>query len=453
LSLARRSLAPAVLALALLACEDPGRADPVPLDVFAAPIGLASSGNDLLVVSSNSDLEYGYDDGGSVVPIALPADPGTPPAVRPGGVRIPSLGGQIAVADAAACGLPETQVFVPVRSNDTLYRIRMGADGTLACGDGCAIPLGGTYADPYGVAVVCRPDDPADPNDDHAAARAFVGMLRAPSRGGAIKVVDLRTDSVTTMEALPGRARAFAYDAARARLFVVHSDSIADAALGWIELAGGCDPAVGEADVASPRLGCPRRFVDLLDFVRGVDPQDIALGTPLDGTRRRIYVAARLYDPDLAAAFGFRPAGDTDGVLLVLEAEEGGRLGELAVSFVDQIPVGIGVSDVEVLPARPPAGGRPRRDLVAVTAADEGVLLLYDDDTGERQLFGREPTGPRAGVPQVGRAPFALLSRPLGPSSARLWVTAVADDHVVPVDVNLDDGSATLGTPIRGGAR
>jgi hypothetical protein len=460
LIVSRRPLAlTAALAVLALACDsDPGRAEPVPLDAFSAPIGFAMAGGDLLVVSSNADLAYGYEDGGSVVPVALSADGSSPAAIRAGaGVRIPSLGGQIAVADAAACGLAETFALVPSRSTETLYRITVGPDGSLACGPGCAIPVGGTYVDPYDVAVVCRPGEEVPA---FARARAFVGMLRAPTLQGAIQILDLATGEVRTAEGFPGKPRGFAYDAARARLFVTHTDNIVDAPLGWIELSGGCDPSLAEGIVDAAdagRVGCPRHFVDLLGFARGVEPQGVALGQPLGGGRRRVYVAARLYDPDVAAAIGARPGVDVGGALLVLETEEGAS-GELDVTFVRAIPVGLGASEVEVLPPRAPVDGRPRRDLVAVTATDDGLLILYDDEAGAiAKVFGRVqeslPGGPPAGAPEVGGQPFGLLSRPLGATRALLYVASVGDDQVTAVEVDLEDPDASrrLG-PVGGGA-
>lgn len=445
MSLSRRSLAAsAALALAALACDDPGRGAPAPLDTFSAPIGFATTGGDLLVVSSNFDLAFGYDDGGSVLPVTLPPQaPATESVIRAGGVRIPSLGGQIAVADAAACGLPDTLALVPIRSDETLLRITV-RDGTLSCGDGCAIPLGGTYVDPYGVAVVCRPD----------ASRAFVGMLRAPTVLGAMKMVDLKTGEVRTIEGLPGKPRAYAYDAERARLFFTHTDNITDAPLGWFELSGGCDPSLPEGAFDGARVGCRRRFVDLLAFVRGVEPHGIALGHPLEGGRRRIYVAARLYDPDLAAIVQGRPGADVGGALLVLEAEEG-ALGDPTITYVRSIPIGLGVSEVEVLPARPAVAGRVPRDLVAVTATDDGLVLLYDDEADAVvKVFGRKDApDPLAGVPEVGRAPFALLARSLDAGNARLYVASLADDRVTQIDVSLadPDGAAVVAT-IPGGS-
>ena len=418
------------------------------------------TGGDLLVVSSNFDLAFGYDDGGSVVPVTL-ATGADADAIRGGaGVRIASLGGEIAVADAAACGLPETLALVPVRSNETLLRITVRPDGTLSCGEGCEIPLGGTYVDPYGVAVVCRPDDPADPSDDHASARAFVGMLRAPSLQGAMKMIDLKTGEVKTVENLPGKPRAFAYDPLRARLFFTHTDNVTDAPLGWIDFAGNCDPSIPEGRFDGARSGCPRRFIDLLAFVRGVEPHGIALGHPLEGGRRRIYIAARVYDADLAELINARPGVDIGGTLLVLEAAEG-ALGELEIPFVRNVDVAaVGTSEVEVLPARAPVGGRARRDLVAMTATNAASLFLYDDELGaivkvlEPRSVADPVTGAPAGTSPVGRAPFALLSRALDAATTRLYVASTGDDRVIPIDIQLEDpNEPVVGAPIRGGAR
>jgi len=144
-----RSLA-AALALAALACSSQPQTGPGPLNRLTFPSSVAVRGQDLLVVSTNFDLLYSEQEGGSVLTLSLPAG-------APGGVNIGSLGGEIAIADAAACGLPQTLALVPSRSTTALYRLALGADGIPTCGPGCALPLRADLADPYGVTVACRP--------------------------------------------------------------------------------------------------------------------------------------------------------------------------------------------------------------------------------------------------------------------------------------------------------
>ena len=180
----RTTILAAAVAAALSACGPPPSAESAPLDRFSSPIALALSGGDLLVVSSNFELTYDLDDGGSVIPVDLGA---SPPALRGGGVRIPSYAGELAIADATACGLPETLALVPVREGNSLWRLGVGPGGALSCGDRCRVPLSGNFQDVFGVVAVCRAG--ATPADQPRAS-AYVSFLRTPSNRGQLVEVD-----------------------------------------------------------------------------------------------------------------------------------------------------------------------------------------------------------------------------------------------------------------------
>ncbi|WP_242345151.1 YncE family protein [Anaeromyxobacter terrae] len=405
----------AFAAAALAACGNPPSADPAPLDRFNAPIALGISGSDLLVVSSNFELAYALDDGGSVIPVDVQASPALGK-----GVRIASFAGELAIADATACGLPETLALVPAREGNSLYRIRVGPGGALSCGEGCRLPLRSDVADAYGVLAVCRP--PATAGGE-PRARAYVGFVRTPANRGQISEIDLRTGASRNRDVGLGPVRSFAYDAQNDRLYFTAIESGVTAPLRWIDLAGDC-----AIDVSVPEGGCPVSGIDLAAYVRGVEARGIALSNPQVGRTRRAFVAARVYNADLAGSIGGRPGFDVGGVLLVLDLVED-RSG-LQPRLAGVFDVGLGANEVKVLPARPGKG-----DLVAVTASDDGLLWIYDDDQGSLvRVFGRDP---HTGIPLFGRQPFGLAARDDG-ASARLFVSSFKDGFVTPVDVPLD---------------
>ncbi len=409
----------AAAAVALAACGDPPSAEPAPLDRFSSPIALALAGSDLLVVSSNFDLSFGIDDGGSVIPVDVGA---APPALRAGGVRIASFAGEIAIADAAACGLVETLALVPAREGNSLYRIGVGPTGALSCGEGCRVPLRDDFQDVFGVTAVCRADDPATAPDE-SRARAYVGFLRTPQNRGQIVELDLRTGVTRSRDVGAGPARSFAYDALSDRLYVTSVEAGNVAPLRWIDLAGDCPFELATADG-----GCPVAGIDLSGYVRGAELRGIALSNPQPGRTRRAFIAARVYNADLASSIGGRPSFDVGGLLMVLDLVEG-RAG-VEPRLAGLFDVGLGANEVEVLPVR--AG---RGDLVAVTASDDGLLWIYDDDQEALvRVFGRDP---RTGIPLLGRQPFGLAARDDG-ASARVFVSSFRDGFVTPVDVSLD---------------
>ncbi|MGC3998758.1 MAG: hypothetical protein QM767_15405 [Anaeromyxobacter sp.] len=128
---------------------------------------------------------------------------------------------------------------------------------------------------------------------------------------------------------------------------------------------------------------------------------------------RRMYVALRLYDADVASAIGTRPTYDIGGLLVVLELREG-AFGEPRPVVVRTIDIGLGASELAVLPARD-----GMRDLVAVAATEDGLLWIYDDESGAMvKVFGRDPT---TGGPVLGHLPFGLAVQDRG-DVARIFV-------------------------------
>jgi hypothetical protein len=427
-----RTLGLLAIAVAIGCSADP-RNDPAPLDRFTYPVGLALSGTDLLVVSSNFDLRYGTDDGGSL----LRVDPAATPAIQPGGLRIASFGGEILVLDPATCpAVPRRQALLSSRLTDRLYRVDLDG-GALACGAGCEISFGDDIrlADPYGLGVTCPPGGPA---------RAWVGFLRTPLREALLASVDLVTGERQVVSAGTGLVRSFAYDEEAERLFFTSVSTPLSAPLRYLELRGGCDPT--KAENAG---GCVLRAADIWGLVRGAELSGLALSHPIPGQPRRIYVAAKVYDADLAGALGARPGFDVAGRLIVLDAEEDAS-GFLSVRLVRSLDVGLGAAEVRVLPRRPniacaaSASGCPQRDLVAVTAAEDGLVWIYDDEAGAmRDVFGRDAV---TGSPGAGRTPFGLAVQDLrltgtGEGSARVYVSSFRDDYVTALDVPLS-GSA-----------
>ena len=263
----KRTLALLAIAVAIGCSSDPS-SDPAPLDRFTFPVGLAVHDQDLLVVSSNFDLRYATSDGGSLLRVAL----GDTPSIQPGGLRIGSFGGEVAVVDPVSCpAVAATQALVTSRLADRLYRVGLEG-GTLSCGAGCEVPFDfdSRLGDPYGIGVTCPPG---------GTPRAWIGFLRTPLREGLIASIDLSSPSTPTVLSMgAGNVQSFAYDAETARLFMTGIDTGLSAPLRWIELGGGCDPSKAETDG-----GCFFKAFDLWPFLRGAELSGIALSNPHPG--------------------------------------------------------------------------------------------------------------------------------------------------------------------------
>ena len=264
---------------------------------------------------------------------------------------------------------------------DQLYRVSLGAAARLR--PGCALSLEhGSLSEPYGVGLSCPVGGtaarlgrlPALPGHvAWLAIRPPAGRLAARSRSAGS---GCRAPSPTTRSAT-GSSSPRPRPACRAAR--------------WLELAGGCAPGCSRRTAAARSASSTSTR-----FLRGAELHGIALSNPQPGLSRRAYLSVRVYD---ARRGGDRrpPATTSPGALPA--RPRGGAVRRTA---------------------RPPradrstwASARPRcgcsraragkRDLVAMTATDDGVLAVYDDDAGAlARVFSRDAvTGAPGGAPAV----------------------------------------------------
>ena len=103
--------------------------------------------------------------------------------------------------------------------------------------------------------------------------------------------------------------------------------------------------------------------------------------------------------------------------------------------------MGLGANEVEVLPVRAGKG-----DLVAVTASDDGLLWIYDDDQEALvRVIGRDPA---TGIPLLGRQPFGLVATRrwcVCPAVRLLLQGRVRDARRRPARRAVDDGGPARG--------
>jgi hypothetical protein len=433
------------------------------MDQFFYPAGVAltpvAGGNSaMLVASSNFDLHYDKNTGATVLSVdPRPVEEGG--SARPGGgalvkfgagAQVGSYTGPVTVADASNCpGLAGPVALVASRLDRDLFVLPIGAGGEMAPCDGtaCLVPLFQQVYDPFAVTVACR--------SDGAARRAYVGYLRTPrvlfpggysiSAGSAwLTEIDLDDPAGPHRDFFlgVGPVIAAAYDAGSDRLFAVGRASGPTAPVFIVNLRS-CPPS--DPDCLAPSY----TTIELFGVVRGADLSGIALSNPQPGLGRRAYVTARIYDADLAASTGVRPAFDATGVLMVLDLEENAS-GNPSMRLLNLVDVGKGPGQVAVLPVRPPDGAAPRRDLVVLTNGNEGLLTVYDDDLGAvTRVFALDAY---SGQPQAGRAPFALAVEPQLYGSgagqfARVYVASFNQNMVSLVDVPvLTPGASTFYT-------
>lgn len=410
-------------ALALVACSPQEFPDPTPPTTsFYFPIGVATSRTGgvnpaLLVASSNFDLRYAATNGGtllSVDPTATSSDGSVSPL---GAQLIGSYAGPVAVADATTCaGVGTASAMVASRFDDILYRFTLASDGSLSCGAGCQTPFGSGLNDPFAITVACGP----------AGRRAYVGFLQPPisssgaadSLGAWIAELDLDGSTVREFEIGDGPVRSFAYDAAGDRLWIATRSSGARALLYTAVLS---DPAWNGPS--------PRNAVDVFDLfpsVRGAELRSLVMGSVVAGKPRRLYATARLYDADYQASTGNRPTGDVGGVLIVMDIADGSA-GVPVLSVHKVVELGLGAGDVSIVsrPVSVPA----QRDIVVASAADEGLVMIYDDEAeGVAQLF---TINAATGAPVIGHRPVAqAVDQPTIGGPAAIFVTAFADHAV-----------------------
>jgi hypothetical protein len=436
---------PVALALSL-ACARGAVLPPAPTDKLHYPAWMATFGDQLLVVNLDQDLAY--DDGALV---AL----GQTDGLVSGGVPAPNMAGKLLVVDdaaAAGCisgfGAPFTVPFALVAGHieESLFEVSLADDGSAPpFSSPKRIPLRPiSSSSSFGVGYSCGAD---------GSPRAWVSYQLGRNQVGYVTQVDLSADprtagaigAIVQVNVGGGPARSFAYDAAHDRLYFTGEEHDLKAPLRWIDVGAGCKDFPD--GVQDERLGGCHvdAGYDLGLQLGGAEPNEIALSSTtfpctaggFTGSCRRAYLSVRMYDAQLAAAIGTRPSDDIGGRLVVLELPEGG-LGRPEPQWIRDLDIGMSAGDVHVIP-RP---GMP--DLVAVTALDDHLLWLYDDDAGAMvKVFGRDASG----VPSLGHQPTAIASRDMGGGVVRLFVTSYQDHWVSAIDVPLADPSAATLVP------
>jgi hypothetical protein len=254
------------------------------------PTGLAVHDHKLLVASSNADLRYDDETGGSVIAF----DPTNLDAVSiDGAVNIRSFAGDLAIAaDPVACGtvvVPDAIAVVATRGSNTLnvLRISDSDSGALSC-DRCGIPISASFVDPLAVAIACA----------GGHARAFVGYLRATSSQAWITEYDLASGTLRNALVGVGPVRALAYDAARDRLYVIGLATGTPTPLRWVEL-GGC-----EVGLPANAGGCTVGEATFAELSAGIELRSMALAHPFGSEPQRAFLTGRRYDTASAATAG-----------------------------------------------------------------------------------------------------------------------------------------------------
>lgn len=436
-----------VVAGLLAGCNDASRNPVPPLDRFHYPIGMAlrhaldgcTSGPGcstcqggtagcrtlLYVASSNFDLSYDPDTGGTLMAVDPDAAVHLQP-LRPVGapVVMGSFAGEVALLDEASCpgwedGTRQPLALVPSRSLDVLYAMSLASDGAPSCGGGCTLPLAAGLGDPFGVAVSCR----AAAGGGRQAS-AWISYQNTPASSAWVTELPLQQPLEPLAPITFGAAAIYqsVYDPLRDRLYM--SSRFYSSAFAPIR----------HFDLGFPAANPNPIRMDL--EVPGAETTGIALSS--DGTRA--YVGLQLYEPGLAV-LGRPP--DIGGALAVLDLSdlpEGGVSGKL----LRLVPLGLGPAEVRAIPR---AG---MRDLVAVTCTAGASLWLYDDDLGAvvRAIALDESTG----APLLGRLPFGLAvespwwKSAAVPNAVRLFVASF-DQSFVTV-VQLDDPARPGGADV-----
>lgn len=415
-----RAIAPAALLLALVGCLQGEAPDQLPeLDRFYFPMGVATTRLDggqaaLLVASTNFDLRYSGEDGGTLLAVDPLASPVGGALAVFDGERIPSYAGPLAVADGASC--PGTgsetapSVVVASRLDDRIYRFAIDpASGALSC-SGCARETPSGFDDPFAVAVACG----AEGN------HAFVGYLDPPQStrgyGPGSWITELDLDDplapARQIELGDGPVRAMALDARTDRLWATTHSSGSRALLHSVALS---DPRW--------RGAAPWEAVDTVDLyplLRGAELRAIAVGSSPGPGVSRLFLTARLYDAESQDSTGVRPAGDVGGVLVVLDVAEGAD-GHPRVSVRAVESIGLGVGDVGVVRR---AG---KADLAVATAADDDLLVVYDDETG---TVLHAIAHNAQGIAILGDRPLGIAVDQIGTGVADVFVTGFGS-HIV----------------------
>ena len=401
--------------------------DQVPAEgIVYYPVGLAvrqlpptpaspAGSSQLAIVSSNFDLRYAEQTGGTVQ-IVDPdasqdtAEGGTVSLYANGFLRIGSFGGQVALADLSCPpGWPScpsacpqlasdpvvadggAKLLVASRSLTSLYVADMSRDGALTCDEGCVKALELQYLDPYGVEIVCNSrggEDRADAMFTHLAGVNGQGWL---SRVGMAQ----GTWSPIALGVPP--TYGLAYDRTQDLLYVSGVAQTFLAPLRWMNpsvtnaTSGGFEfPTYVSASTTTVVAGSVAR----------------AIGVSNDGLR--LFVSLILYDADILLSTGTLVS--QGGALAVYSIARTGAM-QPALAILDLVPTCAGRGDLKVLPPRPGKG-----DLVAMTCDQQGVLVLYDEDLGDiARYIGLDPD---TGLPLLGVLPWGIAVEPIDPARA-----------------------------------
>jgi len=462
----------AAVLLALAACSGSAVDRAPPIDAFYFPESLAvrhldAAGGDclggapgcttqLLVVSTNFDLRYDSDRGGTLLSIAVPPDPATRPkndeeaARHPrldvrGAVRIGSLGGTLALLEdrptvtggserlcpgwsTAADPSRTPQALVASRVTRRLHRVGLRGDLGLDCEGGCAVSLDDAttsaddrYRDPYGVGVVCRGEGEA------YRAEAFVTFLSTPGNAGVLGRVSLPTGALLSpLDVGSDAAHTAAYDAASDRLFFTgRFTGPGYVPFRYLELG---NSRGGDARVDA-------RVIDLAQQVRGAETR----GFSFSEDRTRAYVALRLYDADLATRVGARPP-DVGGAIGIIDTSPD-LFGSPAGKVLAVVPVGLAPTDVKVIP-------RPgRRGVVVASCSGDDTVWIYDDESGAlAKVFARGDAGPL-----MGSQPAGLAVEARSDGHFRIYVAAFGSNAVSAIDLDPSAPSQALRFMVLGG--
>ena len=426
-----------LLALALAgACRGGAIPDPAPADRLAYPTAIqyvapptVETGR-LLIASSNFDLTYDRDDGAAVFSLPLASQTSAQsPLQDPLLFRVPTFTGQLTVWDPTTCGATGRQplVFAPTRTDESLHVLTLGTDGSFSCGlggglTGCALgPAIPGVIQPFYVAVSCAPGRPS---------LAWIGYLSGTPDVSWLAVMDLSSFRQYPVAIPWGTPAGMAYDPLHDRLWIGIQNNLNYAPLRWIDLEGGaCD--LTQVESAG---GCHQGAYNLFSDLRGADFGGIALDNPdAHGEHHRIYAAIKLYNADASATVGYRYGGDVGGAIAVFDVAEGPL--DPVVTLERVIPVGIGMSEILVLPPRP-----GKRDVVLATAFEDGLLAVYDDDAGTiAKLYAKDPV---TGIPILGRRPYAMALNPnlafdATGGSPIVYVAAFDESVVTPIRIPL----------------
>jgi hypothetical protein len=284
---------------------------------------------------------------------------------------------------------------VASRSNQTIYRMAMAADGSLTCDENCPYDLPVERLDPYGVSLACSTDAGGP------AAYAFVSHLQAANNLGWLTRVNLLDDAEVLGLVLGSNATYTSLYNSRDDLTFVSASVAVDAQFRWF------NPLVTASEVDGflvPDYSGPY----FSTFMPGAVARDMALSS--DGSL--LYVMIQLFDLTLALQTGsFFTQG---GALAVFDLTPT-SFAEPRMALLGVERTCLGAGQIRRLPHRP---GKP--DLFAITCDVEGSLAIYDSDA--RRVVHYVGLNPSSGMPLLGRSPFGLAVEPIDPARATVPV-------------------------------